>query len=273
MKQRVTFLCLIIYILLFTASSAVYADTILLLHGYMGSSQEWQRSGIVDQLDSAGWNDAGVLNTEDDRVQSSKLETYFTRRLYSVELPSEQAIDKQAKQLDQYIKYVQHRHVDEQIILVGHSAGGIVARLYMVQNPQLYLSALITIASPHLGAKNAALAQTISENVLVWVDSIPGVEKIYRSQGLFFDLSPDRPDNLISWLNYQEHPQARYYSIVREESNDHLQDFVVPSSSQDMNEVFALRGRSKTYQIKSLHGLSVKDGELLKSILIDLYTI
>lgn len=273
MKQNVTFLYLVIYFSLFAAPSAVYADTVLLLHGYLGSSQEWQRSGIVDQLDSVGWNDAGVLNIEDDRVQSSKLESSYTRRLYSVELPSEQAIDKQAKHLDQYIKFVQHKHVDEQIILAGHSAGGIVARLYMVQNPLQNLSALITIASPHLGTKNAALAQTVSENVLVWVDGIPGVEKIYRSQGLFFDLSPGRSDNLIGWLNYQEHPQARYYSIVREESKDHLQDFVVPSSSQDMNEVFALRGRSKTYQIKSLHSLSIKDAEVMKTILIDLYTI
>ncbi|QMU62212.1 MAG: alpha/beta fold hydrolase [Gammaproteobacteria bacterium] len=276
MKQRVTFFSLLIYLALFSVPTAVYADTILLLHGYLGSSQEWQRSGIVGQLDSMGWKNAGVLNIEDDRVQSSKPSKQVPtnlRRLYSLELPSEQSIDKQAKRLDQYVKFVQHRHTDEQIILIGHSAGGIVARLYMVQNSQLNLSALITIASPHLGTKNAALAQTVSENVLVWVDSLPGVEKIYRSQGLFFDLSPNRTDNLIGWLNYQEHPQARYYSIVREDSKDHLQDFVVPSHSQDMNEVFALRGRSKTYQIKSLHGLSTKDGELLKTILIDLYTI
>ena len=90
---------------------------------------------------------------------------------------------------------------------------------------------------------------------------------------MFFDLSPNRTDNLIGWINYQEHPQARYYSIVREDTNDHLHDYVVPSWSQDMNDVYALRGRSNTYQIKGLHGLSEKDGEILKLILIDLYTI
>lgn len=273
MKQRQTFIYLSICLTILAVPSVSYADTILLLHGYLGSSQEWQRSGVNDQLAEVGWKNSGVLTIQGDRVQASKVPSTNVQRVYSVELPSEQSIDKQAKWLDHYVKFVQHKYKDEQIILVGHSAGGIVARFYMVQNPLQNLSALITIASPHLGTKNAALAQSVSENLLVWVDSIPGVEKIYRSQGLFFDLSPDRSDNLIGWLNYQQHPQARYYSIVREESDDHLQDYVVPSSSQDMNGVFALRGRSKTYNIKSLHGLSVKDAEVLKTILIDLYTI
>lgn len=273
MKQRLSCSYLIICLAILAVPSVSHADTVLLLHGYLGSSQEWQRSGVVDQLDSVGWNNSGVLNIQNDRVMVSKKPSTNVRRFYSVELPSELPIDKQSKWLNRYVKFVQHRHLDEQIILVGHSAGGIVARLYMVQNPLQNISALITIASPHLGTKQAALAQTVSENVLAWVDGIPGVEKIYRSQGLFFDLSPNRSDNLIGWLNNQEHPQARYYSIVREESDDHLKDYIVPSSSQDMNEVFALRGRSEIYQIKSLHGLSYKDAEVLKTILIDLYTI
>ncbi len=273
MKLRLTYLSILSFLAVLAAPTTSYADTVLLLHGYLSSSQEWQRSGITDQLAVVGWKNAGVLTTQGDRVQASKAPSTNVRRTYSVELPSEKSIDKQAKWLDRYIKFVQHKYKDEQIILIGHSAGGIVARYYMVQHPLQKVSALITIASPHLGTKNAAFAQTVSENVLVWVDGLPGVEKIYRSQGLFFDLSPDRSDNLIGWLNYQEHPQARYYSIVREENEGHLNDYIVPSNSQDMNEVFALRGRSKTYQLKSSHSLSIKDAEILKSILIDLYTI
>ena len=84
---------------------------------------------------------------------------------------------------------------------------------------------------------------------------------------------PNRSDNLIGWLNFQEHPQARYYSIVREETDDAIQDFVVPSWSQDMNEVYALRGRSTLHKVKSMHGLTGKDADILTTILIDLYTI
>lgn len=258
--------------------SAALADTVLLLHGYLGSSYEWQRSGIVQQLDSVSWRDAGVLTIDDDRVIAEKEKTSnetvrSTRRVYSVQLASEQSIDAQANQLDQYLEYVRHGHPGEQIILVGHSAGGVVARLYMVKKPNDDLSALVTIASPHLGTKNAEYAQTISENILVWVEGIPGMGKLYRSQGLFFDLIPDRSDNLIAWLNVQEHPPSRYYSIIREETEGAEQDFIVPSWSQDMNEVYALRGRSERYTFKSMHSLSIKDAEVIKAILMDLYTI
>ena len=40
-----------------------------------------------------------------------------------------------------------------------------------------------------------------------------------------------------------------------------------------MNQVYALRGRSDTHTLKSPHALSNKDGEVIKNILIDLYTI
>lgn len=278
MKLRKTLLYTIFCIASLALPFAASADTVLLLHGYLGSSYEWQRSGIVQQLDATSWRDAGVLAINDDRViaqkdKTNKEETRSTRRVYSVELTSEQSIDTQADQLDQYIKYVRHWHPGEQIILVGHSAGGVVARLYMVKNPNDDLGALVTIASPHLGTKNAEYAQTISENILVWAEGVPGLEKLYHSQGLFFDLIPDRSDNLIAWLNVQEHPSARYYSIIREQTDDALQDFIVPSWSQDMNAVHALRGRSETYTLKSAHSLSAKDGEILKAILIDLYTI
>jgi len=263
----------LVCVLVCSLPSMVYADTVLLLHGYLGSSFEWQRSSIVEQLDDVGWLNAGVLHINEDRVMPSNEDHNYTRRVYSLELASEKPIDAQAKQLDQYINYVRHWHVDEQIILIGHSAGGIVARSYMVNKPNADLTALVTIASPHLGTKYAELAQTVSENLLVWVDGLPGVDKIYRSQGLFFDLMPNRSDNLIGWLNHQPHPQAEYYSIVRKETDDAMQDFVVSSASQDMNEVYALRGRSKTYSIKSMHSLSFKDGEIIKKILMDLYTI
>jgi len=256
------------------ASLPVHADTVLLLHGYLGSSYEWQRSEIVGQLDEMGWRDNGVLAiNHQDQVIAADEHSSFTRRVYSLELASEQSIDRQAEQLDQYVEYVRHWHPQEQIILIGHSAGGVVARTYMVKNPSVDLGALVTIASPHLGTKNAEYALSVSEKVLVWVYGLPGVNKLYRSQGLFFDLIPDRPDNLIAWLNVQEHPKARYYSIVREETDDAVQDFIVPASSQDMNSVYALRGRSNTYKVKSMHSLTSQDGKLLQSILIDLYTI
>ena len=269
-------LCLL---LLFVCPMSVNADTLLILHGYLGSNKDWNHSGIVDHLDAAGWSNAGVLKFNNKLIHSNKPKELRTRRLYTVELTSEQSIVTQSRQFHHYVEYVRKQHVGEQIILVGHSAGGIVARLYMVERPNADLIALITIASPHLGSDKAEYAQAISQELLAWLELIPGVDRLYQLQGLFFDLLPNRSDNLIGWLNYQEHPSAQYYSIVRD-SVEHqsniviiLQDYIVPSWSQDMNEVYALRGRSKTYHVKGMHNLNKKDAKVLQQILVDLYTI
>ena len=44
----------------------------------------------------------------------------------------------------------------EKLILVGHSAGGVVARLVVLGNNPYRVDELITIASPHLGTVRAA---------------------------------------------------------------------------------------------------------------------
>ncbi len=264
---------------LYVCPMSVNADTLLLLHGYLGSSQDWTHSGIVDHLDATGWSNAGALNLNNKIIHSSKAKELRTRRLYTVELASEQSIEIQSRQFHHYVEYVRKQHVGEQIILVGHSAGGIVARLYMVERPSADLIALITIASPHLGTDKAEYAQAISQELLAWLEFMPGVDRLYQLQSLFFDLIPNRSDNLIGWLNYQNHPPAQYYSIIRD-SVEHqsnivipLQDYIVPSWSQDMNEVYALRGRSKTYHVNGMHYLNKKDAKVLQQILVDLYTI
>lgn len=267
------------WLLLCVCSASAQADTLLLLHGYLGSTQEWDRVGIVEQLDSAGWSNAGVLQLNNEVVQSSGDRHLRTRRLYKVALSSEQPVEDQARQLHHYVEYVRTQHAGEQIILVGHSVGGIVARMYMVERPNADLIALITIASPHLGTDKAEIMEIFPQELLVWLEPIPGVNRLYRSQGLFFDLIPNRSDNLIGWLNYQEHPPAQYYSIVRDSAENQLnmsiplQDYIVPSWSQDMNEIYALRGRNKTYRVKSMHSLNKKDGEVLQKILVRIYTI
>ena len=263
---------------LFLFSFNTQADTLLLLHGYMGSTYEWQRSGIVNTLHDSGWRDAGSLHIVDNVVQKKKKPGPNLRRSYTLALQSENSIEDQATQLDRYVEYVRAKHPGEQIIFIGHSAGGVVARLYMVEQRQQDLIALITIASPHLGTDKAEYLKLFSLNLFAWLEPIPGLNKLYHSQGLLFDLIPNRSDNLIGWLNYQEHPQAQYISVVRDNSETEefdlpLQDFIVPSWSQDMNEVYALRGRCETFKTRSMHNLSKKDALVLQKILVGLYTI
>ncbi len=264
----------ILFLVWMFVGSVVKADTLLLIHGYLGSPQEWHYAGIVQELEQTGWQDAGILRLKQEKVWANNVhQVSSSRRSYQIKLSSDHSISQQAQQLYQYLEFVREKHQDEQIILVGHSAGGVVARLLMVEHSTDDVVALITIASPHLGTNKAEIAQTVLQPIIALLEPLPGLEKLYPSQGLLFDLMPNRTDNLIGWLNFQEHPPAKYYSIVRVNDDGSTFDFIVPSWSQDMNQVYALRGRSETYNVKSMHALSIKDAKVLQKILIDLYTI
>jgi pimeloyl-ACP methyl ester carboxylesterase len=157
---------------------------------------------------------------------------------------------------------------DQAILITGHSAGGVVARLFMVEHPEDRVAALITLASPHLGADTAQLGLMAGVETFAWLDAWFGTRTFSRFQSLLKDLSPEQPDNLLGWLNRQKHPAALYVSIVREADNVwEGGDLLVPSSSQDMNQVAALRGRAKTVRVRSGHELSHADGELMLHII------
>ncbi len=107
------------------------------------------------------------------------------------------------------------------------------------------------------------------QSPLGWVAPFVGGSTLNRSQALYGDLVRERPGSLLFWLNRQAHPPATYVSIVRQD--DSLfglgGDLVVAARSQDMNQVYALRGRAWAIRTSGGHGLQASDGELLLRIL------
>ena len=71
---------------------------------------------------------------------------------------------------------------------------------------------------------------------------------------------------MLYWLNGQSHPEIAYHSIVRSGAVG-LGDQLVPVFSQDMNNVHALRGRSRVRVVDSGHTLNGRDGVVLAEIL------
>jgi len=152
----------------------------------------------------------------------------------------------------------------------SHSAGGVLARLYMVQHEAQAFAALITIATPHLGAPIADSGLAAGERALSWMATLIGTDALDYSWGLFRDLEMERPHNFLGWLNHQPHPPAIYTSIVHEPRAPYvrsLSDWLVPAWSQDMNDVYALHGRTDTIVVSADHGLCAADGRLLIRIL------
>jgi len=251
--------CLATICLLVTFNWPVQAsETLVLIHGYLGTGATWRPTGIVAALQQAGWQDAGHLFPA--APLPNPLAADAERPVYTVTLPSEAPLFVQARWLNFYLHTLQQRHPEHQFILVGHSVGGVVARLSLVHN-QFPVKTLITLASPHLGTELAELGLAAGQSPLGWITPLLGLSTINRSQGLYWELVREHPATPLFALNRQPHPDIQYVSIVR------VGDSIVPPYSQDMNNIPALRGRALPVIVHSQHHLHPADGGLLASLL------
>jgi pimeloyl-ACP methyl ester carboxylesterase len=255
---------LLLAVIGFTPS--LYADRMVLVQGYLGSPSSWLKSGIVRVLSANGWQLGGEFNHGSDGV---RLLTFnhpppvSGNAFYTVNLPTEAPVHVQSYYLGSYLKQLRKDHPAESITLVGHSAGGVIARYTMVRVPGLDIERLITIASPHLGTDSARLGRLVGETPLTLIAPLVGAGTLNRSQGLYDDLLPAQPNRMLYWLNRQPHPEAEYISIVRDQNSDLGGDWIVAQESQYLEKVAALRGRALSYVVPATHNLTRADGWLI----------
>jgi pimeloyl-ACP methyl ester carboxylesterase len=249
-------------------STSVQADMAVLVHGYLGSAASWETSGITHALEHQGWHRAGVATARGILPAPSAGKG---NGFYTVDLPSMAPVGVQADLLGRMIIAISQRHPDEPIILIGHSAGGVIARMALVQGRVQNPKALITIASPHLGTLRAveALEETddpfpVSVVKEFFAGELYGV--VRDSWEVLLDLTPEQPGNLLFWLNRQPHPDIAYISVVRPGPIG-AGDELVPAFSQDMNNVAALKDRSRVVTTPLSHLLQPADGTLLAELL------
>jgi triacylglycerol lipase len=257
-----------VILLLLALPAATPAETLVLLQGYLGDEDYWREAGITRLLDRNGWADAGTLHFTPYGIRADRPTPASNRRVYTLALPSEAPLMVQLRYMEQYLEVVRKLYPGESLFLSGHSAGGVLGRLYMVEHPDIPISALITFASPHLGTDSAEIGAEAGKSPLGWFAPLIGGSVLNRSQGLYHDLVREQPGSLLFWLNRQEHPASRYISVVRgDDGLLNFGDLVVPAWSQDMNHVAALRGRSRKIVTQGGHRLTKQDGELLLEIL------
>lgn len=262
------FLRQLLAVLLLIVALPVWAERLVLVQGYLGDDDSWDAYGVTPVLERAGWADGGQLFFAPGGVGIREGDRGATKRYYTISLPTEAPLLIQARYLGAYLDFLEARYGPAPVILAGHSAGGLVARLYMVNHPQAGVDALITIASPNLGTDRAELGALVGQTPLAWVAPLLGGATLNRSQALYRDLAREQSGNLLFWLNRQPHPAARYISVVRSaEGALSFGDLVVPAWSQDLNQVYALRGRAIRIESPGGHFLSPEDGELLVRIL------
>ncbi len=265
-------------LLLFLAPGA-RAEVAVLVHGYLSNSATWEWSGVGTALQAAGWSRAGNLAFSPRGLVERRLPTAAAtdRRFYTVDLPSLAPAVVQAGWLAAALERIRALHPDEQITLVGHSAGGVVTRLALVRHGAGNVKRLVTIAAPHLGTHRAIQALDAVDDdgpfgfLKEWIVRNEIGDGLYRtlelSRGILMDLLPPRPGTLLWWLNVQPHPDIEYVSVIRSGGFFLAGDLLVPAASQDMNRVPALRGRSAVHFTPWGHALTPADGALLARIL------
>ncbi len=254
-------------------SLPVHADVMLLIHGYLGDANSWEKSGINDELDRNGWARAGMFRGGPQGPVLYVTEHKDAKNLvYVATLPSQAPVMVQADVLKAIIDIIQQRHKDEKIILVGHSAGGVIARMALIRHQLKNIKALITIAAPHIGTGRAdqALDITANHGPFNMVKSFVGggdYDALKHSRGLMIDLRRPEPGNMLYWLNSQPHPDIAYASIIRLNNNGATGDYYVPGFSQNMNNVPALQGRSSTFTTPTSHFLVRQDADTIITII------
>lgn len=269
MKFRSLFCALI---LLYLASLSVHAQVLVLVHGYQGQGGSWRVSGITHVLDKAGWEDGGHLRIhKDKKVINYRLARRIQdKTFYTLDMPSEAPIAIQAQFLATFLKAISSHHPGESMNLAGFSAGGLISRMYMVtrKSDEPKIAMLITIATPHLGTHMAEIGAKLQRTPLAWITPYMGAGTFNRSANLYRELKFEEYGNFLYWLNRQVHPRAKYISIVRVSSSLLGGDFIVPSFSQNMNNVIALRGSSSVVQSTGGHELTFQDALLLTQLML-----
>lgn len=253
------------------AASPASAQTLVLVQGYRAGPAIWHYRGIAPVLASTGIAPGEHLSLMPDGsvVATPGAPGGGKSRFVTIDLPTEAPIAVQAAGLARYLFALRAREPGGTIVLVGHSAGGVVARLAMVMHPDLKVARLVTIASPNLGTPLAELGTLIGHSPLAWFAPLMNLSTINRSQALYHDLARERPGNLLGWLNRQPHPPADYVAIIRVRNGaaPHRGDSVVEGHAQDLNTVPALAGRARTLLSPGDHDLRPDDGLLIAELL------
>lgn len=254
------------------------AEITILAHGYMSDAAIWEVSGVNNALRQDGWQYAGNLGYSPAGLldQTIKSET-GEKRFYTVQLPALAPAAIQASWMNAALQHLSAQYPDESINLVGHSAGGVVARLTLVQYGVGNVKRLVTLAAPHLGTDKAIKALNASNDsgmfgfikeALVRDAIGDGMyNTLQHSRGILVDLTPPAPGSMLFWLNGQAHPDIEYISIIRSAGYNIAGDIAVPPFSQDMNQIPVLAGKSRPVVVLQGHELTPQDGKLLADIL------
>jgi len=260
-----------IILLLTLLAGGAWARTAVLIHGMVSGPDVWYKHRVVQPLLASGWADGGLLPMAPNWAAQKAPDV-----LYTVRMPWWWPLEAQARYLDRVLRrlYALRR---EPVILIGHSSGGVVARIYSLapEKWRVPVAGVVTIASPNLGTPWARLGWQMLRSpmgrMLKAMDDKS--ERLYAARYLLWELASDKRGNPIHRMAFMRHPEGvKYISIVhtRRFGGRRLDDWaglLVPPKYQDLRRVPALSGRAISIPVSAGHQLDKRDGWLLAQVL------
>lgn len=253
-------------LLLWLLPGLAAAQIVLLVPGGWDRGDGFRQAGVTAALNAAGYADGGRARAGATQPWFDRAPDPAARQFYTVDLPAGVAPPERARALGGVVAAVGRRHPGRELVLVGHSTGGVVAREMLVRQPHPAISTLVTFSAPHAGDDGTALARSVTDaladSALGLYAPFVGLQGLHRREGLWGPEGGSPDARHLEWLNTREHPPLRYVSVVR------LADPWVDVASQDMNRLPALRGRAQTLPSPGGHRLEAADGTLLVALLL-----
>ncbi len=255
--KSVLFLCIL------SIATPLQAEVMVMVHGYASDHSSWQKSGVTATLARSGWQHVGLPGEQ--RPGTNNV-------FYTVQLPANQSLYHQSQVLMMFLQRLRQRHATDHLTLIGHSAGGVVSRLVLLNGNLARVSRLITIASPHQGTPRAMQGLDVVDDKPFFCPG-PGwdamksffggdaYDYLERSQSALVDMLPAFNNQLLAWGNQQVHPNIEYHSVVRQH------DKLVPPASQDMASIASIGAKSNLWLSPVGHVLHPIDGQTILNVL------
>jgi pimeloyl-ACP methyl ester carboxylesterase len=125
---------------------------VVLVHGWLGKAVDFGPYGLKLQEDGIA-EYKGELNRYDNLSLCPEQwpKSIVVSAEYYYDFNRNQGIPEYASELKPIIQLVKNCTGSEQVILIGHSMGGLVSRKYMIDYGNASVNELITLATPHYG--------------------------------------------------------------------------------------------------------------------------
>jgi pimeloyl-ACP methyl ester carboxylesterase len=199
---------------------------ILLIHGLSGSADTWTDSGYVEYLEGLGLGYGGVVRAERGRpvaIREGRVAPEEGEMFVFEVSDSWASLELWQEELREVVVEVTRRTGLPRVVLVGHSAGGVAARRYLVEHPKDHrVARLVTISSPH-GGSELAVAAELQRSVgrlplgRAATDVLERWERehdLRPDSPLLRELLPPEDGNYLDRLNRSPHPTDVDYACV-----------------------------------------------------------